>query len=207
MVTEEAGHADTGPARTRLFTTWLTSRTDDYDHAVTDEEFTAHTPEPEAVCRSVILLAPMEWAPSPRCPDCVAVLNGPTAPPRADNPMSPWVRLIHSISAVLDISGWVTPNDETAAGPCSVATRRGGRPKPPAKVTRPGADVGDRDGDPDPVSVPAHSPPVAVSTTGAQRPACQQPPDGREGPQDTVGTSARRRVLRVDQLAAPPALR
>jgi predicted anti-sigma-YlaC factor YlaD len=57
----------------KLFTTWLTS-TDRVDHAVTDEEFTAHTPEPEAVCGAVILLAPMEAPPGPRCARCTAFL-------------------------------------------------------------------------------------------------------------------------------------
>jgi hypothetical protein len=57
----------------RVFTTWLTS-TDRVDHAVTDEEFTAHTPEPEAVCGAVILLAPMETPPGPYCARCMAFL-------------------------------------------------------------------------------------------------------------------------------------
>lgn len=62
------------PAAERLFTVWFTS-TDGLDHAVTDEEFHDHRPEPEAVCGAVILLAPMEWAPGPRCPRCVAFLR------------------------------------------------------------------------------------------------------------------------------------
>lgn len=57
----------------KIFTTWLTS-TDRVDHAVTDEEFTARTPEPKAVCGAVILLAPMETPPGPRCARCAAFL-------------------------------------------------------------------------------------------------------------------------------------
>ena len=58
----------------RIFTTWLTSA-DRIDHAVTDEEFHDHRPEPEAVCGSVIVLAPMETPPGPQCTRCVAFLN------------------------------------------------------------------------------------------------------------------------------------
>lgn len=58
----------------RLFTTWMTS-TDGEDHAVTDEEFAAHRPEPEAVCGVVIMLAPMEAPPGPRCSRCAAFLE------------------------------------------------------------------------------------------------------------------------------------
>ena len=57
----------------KIFTAWLTS-TDRVDHAVTDEEFTAHRPEPEAVCGAVIMLAPMETPPGPRCARCSAFL-------------------------------------------------------------------------------------------------------------------------------------
>jgi hypothetical protein len=57
----------------KIFTTWLTS-TDRIDHAVTDEEFTTHSPEPEAVCGAVITLAPMETPPGPRCGRCSAFL-------------------------------------------------------------------------------------------------------------------------------------
>ena len=57
----------------RLFTAWLTS-TDRVDHAVTDEEFTEHRPEPEAVCGAVIMLAPMETPPGPHCARCMAFL-------------------------------------------------------------------------------------------------------------------------------------
>lgn len=56
-----------------LFTTWMTS-TDGLDHAITDEQFHDHRPEPEAVCGAVIMLAPMETLPGPRCPCCVAYL-------------------------------------------------------------------------------------------------------------------------------------
>jgi len=57
-----------------LFTTWLTS-VDRVDHAVTDEEFHDNRPEPEAVCGAVIMLAPMETAPGPRCARCAAFLK------------------------------------------------------------------------------------------------------------------------------------
>jgi hypothetical protein len=58
----------------RIFTTWLTS-TDRIDHAVTDEEFHDNRPEPEAVCGAVIMLAPMETPPGPRCARCTAFLT------------------------------------------------------------------------------------------------------------------------------------
>jgi hypothetical protein len=64
----------------QLFTTWMTSTLDRRDHAVTDEEFAAHRPEPEAVC-GVVVLAPMEWAPGPRCARCVAYLAARTTLP------------------------------------------------------------------------------------------------------------------------------
>lgn len=74
MASDEPPPLVTGSrAPERLFTTWLTS-TDRVDHAVTDEEFTAHTPEPEAVCGVVILLAPMETPPGPHCARCTAFL-------------------------------------------------------------------------------------------------------------------------------------
>jgi hypothetical protein len=57
-----------------LFTTWLTS-TDRVDHAVTDEQFHDNRPEPEAVCGAVIMLAPMEAPPGPRCARCTAFLT------------------------------------------------------------------------------------------------------------------------------------
>lgn len=59
---------------TELFTTWLTS-TDRIDHAVSDEQFYDHRPEPEAVCGVVIMLAPMETPPGPRCVRCSTFLT------------------------------------------------------------------------------------------------------------------------------------
>lgn len=59
----------------RIFTTWFTSSVDGLDHAVTDEEFAEHRPEPEAVCGVVIMLTPMECPPGQRCPRCVAFLR------------------------------------------------------------------------------------------------------------------------------------
>jgi len=58
----------------KIFTMWLTS-TDRVDHAVTDEAFHDHRPEPEAVCGAVIMLAPMETPPGPRCARCTAFLT------------------------------------------------------------------------------------------------------------------------------------
>lgn len=63
------------PAPGRLFTTWFTSTVDGRDHAVTDEEFAEHRPEPEAVCGVVVVFGPMELAPGPHCRRCVAFLS------------------------------------------------------------------------------------------------------------------------------------
>ena len=63
----------------KVDTTWLTS-TDRVDHAVADEEFAAHRPEPAAMCGAVILLAPMEWPPGPRCARCTAFLAARESP-------------------------------------------------------------------------------------------------------------------------------
>ncbi|MFC0436617.1 hypothetical protein [Kutzneria buriramensis] len=57
----------------KLFTAWMTS-TDRVDHAVSDEEFAANRPEPEAMCGAVIMLASMETPPGPRCARCTAFL-------------------------------------------------------------------------------------------------------------------------------------
>ena len=57
----------------RLFTAWMTA-SDGLDHAVTDEQFHDHRPEPEAVCGAVIMLASMETPPGPRCARCRAFL-------------------------------------------------------------------------------------------------------------------------------------
>jgi hypothetical protein len=62
-------------AAEQLFTPWMTSTSDGVDHAVTDEEFTERRPEPESVCGVVVLLGPLEQAPGPRCPRCVAFLK------------------------------------------------------------------------------------------------------------------------------------
>ncbi|MFI9387035.1 hypothetical protein [Kutzneria sp. NPDC052558] len=58
----------------KIFTAWFTSESDGVDHAVTDEEFTEHRPEPEAVCGALVALGPLESSPGPRCPRCVAFL-------------------------------------------------------------------------------------------------------------------------------------
>jgi hypothetical protein len=59
----------------RIFTTWFTSMADALDHAVTDEEFTAHRPQPEAVCGRVVVLGPLVCPPRPVCPRCMAFLR------------------------------------------------------------------------------------------------------------------------------------
>jgi hypothetical protein len=71
----------------RIFTAWLTSA-DRVDHAVTDEEFHDHRPEPEAVCGNVILLAAMEAPPGPRCARCVAILRAREPNARRRHPPS-----------------------------------------------------------------------------------------------------------------------
>ncbi|MBA8924497.1 hypothetical protein BC739_001694 [Kutzneria viridogrisea] len=58
----------------RLFTTWFTSMWDDCEHAVTDEEFAVHRPEPSAVCGDVLWLAPLTYPSRSRCEYCVAFL-------------------------------------------------------------------------------------------------------------------------------------
>src|SRR5882757_4900744 len=67
----------------KIFTTWLTSM-DRVDHAVTDEEYTEHSPEPQAVCGAVILLAPMEAPPGPLCAGCSEFLTACESTQRAD---------------------------------------------------------------------------------------------------------------------------
>lgn len=52
----------------------MDDRADGFDHAITDEEFAAHRPEPAAVCGEVITLAPMETPSCPRCARCSAFL-------------------------------------------------------------------------------------------------------------------------------------
>lgn len=92
----------------RLFTAWFTSSVDWADHAVTDEEFVEHRPEPTAVCGTVIMLAPMESPPGQRCPRCVAFLRAQQTAEVLDEPqphlnLRPvWLaRLLrHDISAV-----------------------------------------------------------------------------------------------------------
>lgn len=63
------------PAQQRIFTTWFTSTLDQFDHAVTDEQFIAHRPSPEAVCGAVVMVGPLECSPRPLCPRCVAFLR------------------------------------------------------------------------------------------------------------------------------------
>jgi hypothetical protein len=63
------------PGSSQIFTTWFTSVTDALDHAVTDEEFTAHRPRPEAICGAVVVLGPLVCPPRPHCPRCTAFLR------------------------------------------------------------------------------------------------------------------------------------
>jgi hypothetical protein len=63
----------------QIFTTWFTSTVDALDHAVTDEEFIAHRPEPEAVCGRVVVLGPLARPPGACCPRCTAFLHGRTS--------------------------------------------------------------------------------------------------------------------------------
>ena len=71
-----------------LFTTWLTS-TDRIDHAVTDEQFHDNRPEPEAVCGAVIMLAPMETPPGPRCARCATFLTARESLRGLEKPANP----------------------------------------------------------------------------------------------------------------------
>jgi hypothetical protein len=48
---------------------------DGRDHAVTDEEFAKHRPEPEGVCGDVVPLAPLTCPNGPCCLRCVAFLR------------------------------------------------------------------------------------------------------------------------------------
>jgi hypothetical protein len=66
----------------RMFTSWFTSVVDGLDHAVTDEEFADHRPEPAAVCGIVLLLAPLTSPNGRRCTQCVWFLRTHAAPRR-----------------------------------------------------------------------------------------------------------------------------
>ena len=77
----------------KIFTTWLTG-SDGADHAVTDEEFHDNRPEPGTVCGEVMLLAPMEAPPGPRCPQCVAFLAARESMGDLDARHRRWTRLI-----------------------------------------------------------------------------------------------------------------
>jgi hypothetical protein len=59
----------------KLYTAWMTSTIDGHDHAITDEEFAAHRPEPEAICGTVIMLAPLTVPNGPHCLRCVTFLR------------------------------------------------------------------------------------------------------------------------------------
>jgi hypothetical protein len=112
----------------QLFTAWMTSTTDGRDHAVTDEEFTEHRPEPGAVCGAVLYLAPMEQAPGPRCPRCVAFLEARATLRPLDQRLgvhrhrrAGWLyRLVHATMSP------VVPGQRAGA--------RHGQPEPPAEM-------------------------------------------------------------------------
>ncbi|MBV9846426.1 MAG: hypothetical protein JOZ47_15330 [Kutzneria sp.] len=58
----------------------MTSSVDGHDHAVTDEEFAEHRPEPAAVCGDVVMLAPLTCPNGECCRRCVAVLRAEYVP-------------------------------------------------------------------------------------------------------------------------------
>jgi hypothetical protein len=136
MADSEVGEDELGERHgtVRLFTTWLTSA-DHVDHAVADEEFTAHSPEPETVCGMVVLLAAMEAPPGDRCPRCVAFLAARESLRDLDERLGMhrhrrpgWLgKLLHST---------LTP-----VAPRPRAGSRHDRPDPPAE-TRPGPSAG-----------------------------------------------------------------
>lgn len=118
-------------AAEQLFTAWMTSTTDGYDHAVTDEEFTAHRPEPEAVCGAVLYLAPMEQAPGSRCPRCVAFLEARATLPTLEQRLG--VRRHRR-------AGWLYRLVQATLSPVVPrprASARHDRPEPPAAMHRP----------------------------------------------------------------------
>jgi hypothetical protein len=228
MVTE-AVQADAEPELApRLFTTWLTSQPNHRDHAVTDEEFTAHTPEPAAVCGAVVLLAPMEWAPGPRCPGCVAALDAAAKVGtvltrlQVDNPVSLWVRIFRPFRWITGTQGGASACRDTRNQTFSPAGSPppGDHPKPPAEMYRPvvsaGATAGTGAQTPFPFR-PSSQPPYSPGANPAgliggippQRPVgavtTAPIPDGRDDLQGAAGPSApARRVLQVHQLLANP---
>jgi hypothetical protein len=96
---------------------------DGQDHAITDEEFAEHRPEPEAVCGDVVLLAPMEEPPGPRCPRCVKFILARESTRDMDQRLgvhrhrrpSWWDRLLHP-----DTAGANVPRQRAGARPAEV---------------------------------------------------------------------------------------
>lgn len=165
-------------AADQLFTAWMTSTTDGHDHAVTDEEFHDHRPEPEAVCGAVLYLAPMEQAPGRRCERCVAFLEGRPAAlrvvqvPAAHRHRSEgWLyRLVHaSMSPVVPrprAGARHTPEPSAAARWPSAAAEA----STPIVAVRPNsaATAGGRAGEGTPVSSPAPSHAAAAAASPAR---------------------------------------
>jgi hypothetical protein len=70
----------------RIWFIWITSFDQGVDHAVTDEDAAASRGEYHALCEAVFLPAPMESAPRPPCPGCVAYLHSRTTIPNLPTP-------------------------------------------------------------------------------------------------------------------------
>lgn len=182
--------------RGRLFITWYTCA-DGVDHAVTDEEFAAHRPEPAAVCGPVVRLAPMEASPGPLCPACwltvqsaaAVVVSRHTLPDTArwspTRPLRSVVSRLHDAIACRPF-GWNRPRttpDGTQVRPfrassTAAAALMGDHPEPPTADRWPLVAAGDPAGEETtgttfaPVSSPAQVVSSAVSVTGV-RPAAQ----------------------------------
>lgn len=190
----------------RLFTTWLTSQAR-RDHAVTDEEFTAHAPGLTAVCGTPIQLAPMEWAPGPRCLGCVAVLAGmaqvDTAPgrPQRDNTTSLWVRIFRPFRWIAVTPDWATshPGSQEQTSSPARPPKPGDLPQPPAAMYWPVVATGAPAGTETQTPFPFRPTPDAVTTPGTTLPAAglsPADPEGRDSHQDVQ--RPRRRVLMTE---------
>jgi hypothetical protein len=103
-VGRQTSATDSGGAPARLFTARYTCA-DGVDHAITDEEFFAHRPEPEAVCGDVVVLAAMEAAPGPLCAGCRAVLQGAATLPAPRTTEAP----LRSVASTLRDAFWLSP--------------------------------------------------------------------------------------------------
>lgn len=190
------------PAAERLFTAWFTS-TDGLDHAVTDEEFHDHRPEPEAVCGAVILLAPMEWAPGPRCPRCVAFLRARESLRDLDDRVNPhrhrragWLaRILHGTLSP------VVPRPRTGA--------RYDHPEPPAGMRANSVPAGPEH----PAGAWSDAAPAGPQPPGAGEAQLgrhwgtalpSSPPCGRQGPQTPAGAACSPAAAPVGHHGAQP---